>query len=58
VCFRESPDLVEHFLLSFFRDELLELRHDLVAPRHHGFHFIFGEIMLGFVGQHKLRKCN
>src|SRR5207248_9154845 len=42
---------VQHFVLSFFRDQLLELCHDLVPSRHHGLHFILGEITLSFCRQ-------
>ena len=43
--------LIQHFLLTFFRDQLLELRHDLVPPRHHRLYFILVQIMLGFFRQ-------
>src|SRR6266478_2194830 len=39
---------VQHFVLAFFSDHLLELRHNLVPSRHHRFHFILGEIVRGF----------
>ena len=38
----ESRDSVQHFVLTFFGDQLLEAVHDFVASRHHGFYFIFG----------------
>ena len=41
-------DSVEDFHLSFFRDQFLELRHDLVPPRHHRLYFLFTQIVLGF----------
>jgi hypothetical protein len=46
-----SRQSVQHCALPLFRDHLLELRYDLVPSRHHGLHFIFGEIMLGFSPQ-------
>jgi hypothetical protein len=44
-------DSIQHFLFTFFRDQLLEQRHDLVPPCHHGFYLIFVEIMIGLLGQ-------
>src|SRR5882672_8528827 len=46
-----SPDgLIEYFVLTFLRDEFLELRHDFVPPRHQKFHFLFVQIVLGLFG--------
>src|SRR5438309_1511082 len=38
----ESRASVQHFVLTFFGDQLLEAVHDFVASRHYGFYFIFG----------------
>ena len=44
----ESRDSVEHFVLTFFRDQLPEVRHDLVPSSHHGLHFGFGQVCVVF----------
>jgi len=44
-------DSVQRFVLTLFSNQLLEIRHNLVASRHDLFHFTLGEIVLGFFCQ-------
>src|SRR6267154_143052 len=46
-----SRNSVQHFVLTFFSDHLLELPNNIVPPRHHCLYFVLGEVMLGFFGQ-------
>ncbi len=46
-----ANDSVQHFVLTFFSDQLLEQRHNLIPAHHHRLHFILGEIAVGFFCQ-------
>ena len=42
---------IQHFVLTFFSDQPLEVRHDLVPPHDHRFNLILGQIVLGLFRQ-------
>ena len=47
----KGTGLVEDFALTFFGDQLLEVRDDFIAARHHSLDFFFGQIRLAFFRQ-------
>ena len=40
--------LIEDFAFALLGDQLQVVRHNLVSPRHHAFHFVFAQVRLGF----------
>jgi hypothetical protein len=44
-------DLIQYSVLSLLGDLFLEVRHDLVAPRHHRVYFTLVQVTLGFLQQ-------
>ena len=49
---RDTPQVsVQHIVLALFCDQLLKMRHDLIAARHKGLHLIFVEVVLGLYCQ-------
>jgi hypothetical protein len=48
----EAPlhrNLIQHLVLTFFRDQLLKIIYDLVPPRHHRLGLFFVKVALGFL---------
>ncbi len=45
-----SCQIVQHLVLAFFSDQLLETIDDLVPSRHDCFEFVLSQVMLCFCG--------